>query len=161
MILALPAASPTGHPGRRSDRRPGPELPSPRGPVSHAVVKALSRPPGLFRVPPVRTDEVLTNEDLQLALYCCYELHYQGFARVSDDWEWNPSLLELRGELERAFEASLRAELPDDGAVAARDVPDACGNSPGTVDSRCPAGCSSTGHASMRENSPSTGPGTS
>ena len=44
---------------------------------------------------------------------------------MSDDWEWNPGLLELRRELERAFEANLRAELPDDSAVAARDVPDA------------------------------------
>ena len=129
--------------------------------MSHAVVKALSRPPALFRVPPVRTDEVLTNEDLQLALYCCYELHYQGFARVSDDWEWNPSLLELRGELERAFEASLRAAAADDGAVAARDVADVLWERTGRVGSRCRAGCSSTGRGSMRENSPSTGPGTS
>ena len=32
-----------------------------------------------FKAPFVRTDDALTDEDLQLALYCCYELHYQGF----------------------------------------------------------------------------------
>jgi len=89
------------------------------------VFKALSRPPGPFKVPHVHTDEVLTDEDLQLALYCCYELHYQGFTQVSDHWEWNTGLLELRRELETAFETSLRAQLPDDSAVAAQDVPDA------------------------------------
>ena len=69
-------------------------------------------------------DDVLTDEDLQLALYCCYELHYQGFAGVSDDWEWNPGLLQLRSELERAFEESLRAALPDESSVAPAEVPD-------------------------------------
>lgn len=131
MTFSLPVANMTGlaewprRPGSRSARRLGSPLPSPRGPVSHAVCKALSRPPGPFKLPPVRTEEVLTDEDLQLALYCCYELHYQGFAGVSDDWEWNPGFLELRRELESAFEARLRAELPDDSAVEARDVPDA------------------------------------
>jgi hypothetical protein len=106
-------------------RRARPQLPAPRGPISHAVIKALSRAPGTFRVPSVRTDEVLTDEDLQLALYCCYELHYQGFAQVSDDWEWNPCLLQLRGEMEEAFEKELRAALTDDSGVAAADVPHA------------------------------------
>jgi len=102
-----------------------PQLPSPRGPISHAVIKALSRMTDDFNTPLVRTDDVLTDEDLQLALYCCYELHYQGFAHVSDDLEWNPSLLKLRRELEEIFEKSLRAALIDDGGVAAAEVPDA------------------------------------
>jgi Iron-containing redox enzyme len=101
-----------------------PQLPSPRGPISHAVIKALSHPIGAFRVPRVRTDEVLTDEDFQLALYCCYELHYQGFAGVGDDWEWNPALLQLRSVLERAFEESLRLALPDESSVAPAEVPD-------------------------------------
>ncbi|MDA0167264.1 iron-containing redox enzyme family protein [Solirubrobacter ginsenosidimutans] len=46
-------------------------------------------------------------EDLQLALYCCYELHYRGFEGVDDRWEWEPSLLALRAELERRFERDL------------------------------------------------------
>jgi hypothetical protein len=89
------------------------------------VIKALSRKTDSFKAPLVRTDDALTDEDLQLALYCCYELHYQGFAHVSDDWEWDPCLLKLRGELEETFEKSLRAELMDDSGVAAADVPDA------------------------------------
>ena len=103
----------------------GPQLPSPRGPISHAVVKAVSRPSGPFTLPPVRTDDALTDEDLQLALYCCYELHYQGFGRLSNDWEWNPGLLRLRSELEEAFEQHLRSALTNDSDIAATDVPDA------------------------------------
>ena len=89
------------------------------------MIKAISRPPGAFKVPIVRTDDVLIDEDVQLALYCCYELHYQGFEHVSDGWEWNPALLTLRGELEEAFERSLRAAVTDDSGVEAADVPDA------------------------------------
>jgi hypothetical protein len=36
--------------------------------------------------------------DLQLALYVCYELHYRGFAGVDPGWEWDASLLHLRGD---------------------------------------------------------------
>jgi len=110
---------------RRNDRNPKPRLPSPRGPISHEVIKALSRPTGPVKVPHVGTDEVLTDEDLQLALYCCYELHYQGFDDVSEDWEWDPCLLKVRSELEKAFESRLRAALTDDRGIAAEDVPDA------------------------------------
>src|ERR1700753_230784 len=49
--------------------------------------------------------------DLQLALYMCYELHYRGFAGVDAAWEWNPSLLYLRGHLERAFLAAVRRDV--------------------------------------------------
>ena len=62
---------------------------------------------------------------MQLALYCCYELHYQGFRGVPDDWEWEPSLLAFRQKLEAAFERQLRLTLPDYWNVAAADVPDA------------------------------------
>ena len=58
--------------------------------------------------PPAPTDE----EDLQLALYLCYELHYRGLPGVDDRWEWEPSLLALRGALERGFEAALRRDVP-------------------------------------------------
>jgi hypothetical protein len=108
-----------------SDRHGRPQLPSPRGPVSHAVIKAFARRSGLCRAPRVRADDALTNEDLQLALYCCYELHYKGFADVSDDWEWDPALLQLRGELEKVFEESLRTAVAEDGNKTAADVQDA------------------------------------
>ena len=51
-------------------------------------------------------------EDLQLALYCCYELHYRGFAGVAEDGEWHPALLRLRRCLEEAFVSALRAGVP-------------------------------------------------
>ena len=60
--------------------------------------------------------------DLQLALYMCYELHYRGFAGVDPTWEWNPGLLHLRGQLERAFLAGVRRDVgsiePDQTAEA-------------------------------------------
>jgi hypothetical protein len=57
-------------------------------------------------------------DDLQLALYCCYELHYRGFAGVPDDREWEPALLAFRRELERVFETALRADVPTaDGSL--------------------------------------------
>jgi hypothetical protein len=59
-----------------------------------------------------RTDPF--GEDLQLALYTAYELHYRGFAGVSDALEWDPELLRLRGALERAFLGALREG--DDGS---------------------------------------------
>ncbi|ARZ66501.1 hypothetical protein SMD11_0835 [Streptomyces albireticuli] len=63
-------------------------------------------------------------DDLQLALYLCYELHYRGFDGVDDAWEWDPGLLGLRGALERAFLAALREEVParDDVTAALREV---------------------------------------
>ncbi len=83
-----------------------PELPTPRGPVSTAVIGFL-RGGALAHVGAADP----WGEDLQLALYCCYELHYRGFAGVSDDHEWDPELLAVRGGLERAFLAALRTEV--------------------------------------------------
>jgi len=56
-------------------------------------------------------------EDLQLALYCCYELHYRGFAGVPADREWDIGILTLRGALERVFLDALRA-----GTLGGADV---------------------------------------
>ena len=78
-------------------------LPHPRGPVSEALFAGLRKPPHRLGLPSGSIDD----EDLQLALYCCYELHYRGFEGVDDHWEWEPSLLAFRGELERRFEAEL------------------------------------------------------
>jgi len=75
--------------------------------------------------PTLRCEDVLRDEDLQLALYCCYELHYQGFQGVNDYWEWEPSLIAFRREIEENFERQLRLTLPDHRNVAARDVPNA------------------------------------
>jgi Iron-containing redox enzyme len=53
----------------------------------------------------------LTDDDLQLALYLCYELHYRGLPGVDARWEWEPSLLALRREWEAAFEDALVAAI--------------------------------------------------
>jgi hypothetical protein len=51
-------------------------------------------------------------DDLQLALYLCYELHYRGFAGVAADREWDPELLRTRAALEHRFLTALRADTP-------------------------------------------------
>ena len=101
------------------------ELPRPRGPLTAYLLASLRRAPHRLSFPSVLCDDVLFDDDMQLALYCCYELHYQGFRGVSDDWEWEPSLLAFRQELEANFEGQLRLSLPDSWKIEAADVPDA------------------------------------
>jgi Iron-containing redox enzyme len=84
-------------------------LPEPRGAVTELLLHALTRPIAPLDSAPVDT---AGEEDLQLALYLCYELHYRGLPGVDDRWEWAPSLLALRAELERRFEHALRSEVP-------------------------------------------------
>lgn len=91
---------------------PGPPpLPPPRGPLSEALFQRWRAEPGgrgpYPRVGDGPADSALAGDDLQLALYACYELHYRGFDRVSEGWEWDPGLLEFRAHLEEAFEAAL------------------------------------------------------
>jgi hypothetical protein len=85
-------------------------LPAPRGPLSAAALAALAADPPADLPSHVSADPY--GEDLQLALHVCYELHYQGFAGVSDEWEWNPELLRFRAALERVFLDALRADVP-------------------------------------------------
>jgi hypothetical protein len=93
-------------------------LPEPRGPVSATLVDALRRPPH-----EVSAAEAADDEDLQSALFICYELHYQGWDEVDEAWEWNPSLLALRARLEERFESLLRDLVPEHEPVAAAEVP--------------------------------------
>jgi hypothetical protein len=53
----------------------------------------------------------LGDDDLQLALYLCFELHYRSFPEVDSGWEWDPSLLAVRAVLEEAFFEALTAEI--------------------------------------------------
>jgi len=90
-----------------------PILPGPRGEISELLLAALALPVHPLEAPPVATPaDPLADEDLQLALYLCYELHYRGLPGVADEWEWEPSLLALRRELEACFEAALHAAAP-------------------------------------------------
>ena len=88
------------------------ELPSARGRTTEALLDALREPP--HHLPPIVLPDgadPLADDDLQLALYLCYELHYRGLPGVDERWEWSPSLLALRQALEQRFEAALRAEV--------------------------------------------------
>src|SRR3954464_5443103 len=90
-----------------------PSLPEPRGEISALVLETLAQPAheAAYELP--RHGDVLAgDDDFHLALYVLYELHYRSFEGVDDDWEWEPSLLRLRGELERRFEHALRSSLP-------------------------------------------------
>ncbi|HWL96849.1 MAG TPA: iron-containing redox enzyme family protein [Nocardioidaceae bacterium] len=87
-------------------------LPSPRGPMSRWCVDAMTgaSPPDTLDAATVGLAEVdpLTDDDVQLALWMLYELHYQGFDEVDPALEWEPRLLGARREIERRFEAVLR-----------------------------------------------------
>ncbi len=100
----------------------GPPLPSPRGPISESIVCALAGTRSRIPPPVVHPADPLADDDLHLALYVCYELHYQGFAGVDPNWEWEPSLLGVRRDLERRFLDELRKSVPRRDAVRPADV---------------------------------------
>jgi hypothetical protein len=88
-------------------------LPSPRGPITERLIGGLGHVPGSLDPGALpRFDDPLADEDLQLALYLCYELHYRGLPGVDDRWEWDPGLLALRGQLELEFERGLFEAVP-------------------------------------------------
>ncbi len=97
--VGLPSAGPIGElvVGMLSARSPGEALSA--GPAEEAGrLLAL-------------VDDPLGDDDLQLALYLCFELHYRSFPAVDPGWEWDPTLLALRAVLERAFFDALEAEI--------------------------------------------------
>ncbi len=90
-------------------------LPEPRGPLSESLCRDLLTRTSLSATTIERADGAavagdgaLTDEDLQISLAICYELHYRGFDDVSDGWEWDPTLLRLRAGLEERHLAALR-----------------------------------------------------
>ena len=99
-------------------------LPEPRGPLSEALFANLisgELAPGTIeaaeRIAPA---DAMNDDDLQIALAACYELHYRGFDGLPDEWEWDPGLLRLRAVLERRHLEALRART---GPVPATDEP--------------------------------------
>jgi hypothetical protein len=96
-------------------------LPTPRGPLSAGVVAALRD--GAVHVLPsavIAPIDPLADDDLQLALWMCFELHYQGFDEVSDRWEWEPGLIAFRRRLEDITLSALRSEISVPAALGRR-----------------------------------------
>src|SRR5690242_17101728 len=99
------------------------KIPPPRGRLSAWLAETLqgnpSAVPATSRPFPVsgtlRPGPAWKDEDLQLALWCCYELHYRGFDDVDDSWEWHPAIVGFRGSLERQWLVELRS-MAGDGA---------------------------------------------
>lgn len=85
------------------------ELPPPRGPLSEELFGALRQSPGTGLTPPGPVDptDPIGDEDLQLALYVAYELHYSGIRGVDERWEFSPPLLSFLAALELPFEAAV------------------------------------------------------
>jgi len=110
-----------------------PPLPTSRGPLTEAVLEVLR---GRRAASGLVTDPAADpwGEDLQLALYLCYELHYRSFDGVDDALEWDPDLLRFRAGLEHSFLHALRGAVPggDDveSAVAALLVVPTGGSGP-------------------------------
>ncbi|MEZ0362143.1 iron-containing redox enzyme family protein [Mycobacterium sp. pUA109] len=89
-----------------------PALPAAYGPLSTTVRNWLTGPaPHISDFDGLASNADPYGLDLQLALYLCYELHYRGFAGVDPTWEWNPSLLQLRGQLEQVFLTGVRRDV--------------------------------------------------
>ena len=98
-------------------------IPAPRGPVSASLFDLLTAPeaPSAEAFTVLAADarracagtaDILRDDDLQLTLFCLYELHYSGLETVPDTLEWHPGLVGLRLELEESFEAALRRTVP-------------------------------------------------
>ena len=92
------------------------------GPLSQFIADLLGSTPGdelgpaelVARLQPAldAVEEPLGDDDLQLALFLAYELHYRGLPGVHPAWEWNPTLLALRAAMELAFFGALEQEIP-------------------------------------------------
>jgi hypothetical protein len=101
--------------------------PPPRGPVSAAVREALLSKSGdqFLRVPlPDQVDDILGDDDLQLALWMLYEQSYRSFEGAHDH-EWDPAAVAVRRRLEQPFEEQLReatATLVADALESSDDI---------------------------------------
>jgi hypothetical protein len=87
-------------------------LPEPCGPLTRALVAALrADDPDALPAAAPPADDPLTDDDLQLALWILFELHYRGFADVAPSWEWEPAAIGLRRALETTLLDALRRDV--------------------------------------------------
>jgi hypothetical protein len=108
--------------------------PTARGPVSDELIALLTGAAhgGLDRLEDLAAAaastcaDLLTDEDLQLALFLLYSLHYGPAPYVRGEWEWNPGLIGVRAAIERRFEQALRERvaLPEALPTTAEGVAD-------------------------------------
>ncbi|HWD65070.1 MAG TPA: iron-containing redox enzyme family protein [Solirubrobacteraceae bacterium] len=91
-------------------------LPPVRGPWTEALA-GLLREPGWPESLPQSPEDPLADDDLQLALYLCYELHYSGIVGVPDELEWHPGVLLFRAALERQFARAVQTAVGETGHV--------------------------------------------
>jgi hypothetical protein len=96
-------------------------FPPPRGRWSERVREVLLGLPRGAGAPPL-PDDPLGDDDLQLALYLCYELHYRGLENVPEEREWDAEVLSVRRELEEPFVRALRAAVPPPPAEDPREA---------------------------------------
>lgn len=94
-----------------------PLLPAPRGVLTGWLTERLhrrvhdDRSPDVCSVVDPHTDDMLFDDDAQLALHCIYELSYRGFDGVHDAMERDPAICDLRRDLEDLMETVLRREI--------------------------------------------------
>lgn len=88
-------------------------LPSPRGPITESLFTRLRTGWGYLDglVPAAIGTDVLTDEDVQLALHVIYELSYRGYAEVDAAMECDERVVALKRRIEVAMEAQLREQI--------------------------------------------------
>ncbi|HEY0166495.1 MAG TPA: iron-containing redox enzyme family protein [Jatrophihabitans sp.] len=89
-------------------------LPAARGPLTDELIAALRQPAGSVQLfgAGLALDSpaaALSDDDLQLGLWICYELHYAGFTDAEPGWEWEPELMSWTRALEGLFGSALRS----------------------------------------------------
>jgi hypothetical protein len=97
-------------------------LPAPRGPITESLLRYL-RGDDAAPIPVSFPDDVLADDDLQLALFIAHELHYGGFEEVGDELEWEPAVIEFRSALEQAMLARLIDDLGAPAEIDPAGVP--------------------------------------
>jgi hypothetical protein len=102
--------------------------PPPRGELSERLIATLTSGPPDARIEPLCRgadidQDPLADDDLQLALYLCYELHYADIEGVDARWEWAPALLAFRASLEHPFLEAARELAGEPSAQECSDVP--------------------------------------